>query len=543
MVAVRATGATGITAADQRVGTIPAVVSAEIAVGDPGRLPCPAPVGDRECWTRRTRIPRRERRKWVGMQPVGPYRFIEAISVCQVGSVWSAIDGQGNSFSAAVLDAAVAADQRWRDAFAGTAQALAAGGTRFVHADLTASAPWVLYPGADGASAEQLFRALGMECRPLSPTVSGDESVTVKSPTTGTTPPAESPADAPADVAPASPSPEESVDQAPRPTPETTTAGPWQTGPQRPVVPQQAHAPDPVSAPPHQVSVPPHQTSAPPHQVSVPPHQTSAPPLPLPEMPGAYPSSAPPASDPSYDPLYSPVRHIVPSEPRPSRRKLWIGVAAGVVLLLGAAGTVFAIVASGDDEPPRPPATAQATTSAPTVPMPTSSPLAPGKEPPKEKPWPTEWPQFDETYGIRTFNFEGLGFPVKVPQAWQCSLVEQAPGYTKLNCGIPPGQGPEIGGEIVVRACQPCDGETRFAMRRAEEAWGLQWIRAGQTALYAESFQLQGNGERRYGLVLIGFFRSDSRVDHQLVLRMTAPVEGAGQIRRVANYLRDVLIF
>jgi len=55
MVAVRATGATGmIAAADQRVGTIPAVVSAETTAGDPGRLPCPAPVGDRECWTRRT---------------------------------------------------------------------------------------------------------------------------------------------------------------------------------------------------------------------------------------------------------------------------------------------------------------------------------------------------------------------------------------------------------------------------------------------------------------------------------------------------------
>ena len=37
------------------------------------------------------------------MQPVGPYQFIEAISLCQVGSVWSAIDGQGNSYTVAVL--------------------------------------------------------------------------------------------------------------------------------------------------------------------------------------------------------------------------------------------------------------------------------------------------------------------------------------------------------------------------------------------------------------------------------------------------------
>ncbi|ROT28233.1 hypothetical protein EF879_21765 [Micromonospora sp. HM5-17] len=489
---------------------------------------------------------------------MGPYRFIEALSVCQVGSVWSAIDGQGNSFTAAVLDAAVATDQRWRDAFAGTAHALASSGNQFAYADFHSSTPWVAYAGADSSGPEHLFRALGMECRPLSSAATDDEPVTAKSPGVAATPAPTPGTNAPA----AAPTPPEGggpVDPTARLAPVTPTTGPWQTAPHQPAVPQQSPTPDPVSAPPdqtsapphqvsvppHQVSVPPDQTSAPPHQVSVPPDQTSGPPLPLPEMPGTYPEASSPAgATTSYDPFQSPVRHIVPSEPRPSRSKLWIGVAALAVLVLGAGGTVFAVVAAGgDDDPPRPPATTQAATSAPAVPLPTSSPLAPGKEPPKESTWPTEWPEFDETYGIRTFNVEGFGFPIKVPQAWQCTPVEQAPGYTKLNCGIPPGQGPEIGGEIIIRPCQPCDGETRFAMRRAEEAWGLQWVRAGQTALYAESFQLQGSGERRYGLVLIGFFRSDTKVDHELVLRMTAPIEGAGQIRRVANYLRDVLIF
>jgi Histone deacetylase complex, SIN3 component len=480
------------------------------------------------------------------MQPVGPYRFIEAISVCQVGSVWSAIDGQGNSFSAAVLDAAAAADQRWRDAFAGTAHALAAGGTRFVHADLTASAPWVLYPGADGASAEQLFRALGMECRPLSPTVSGDESVTVKSPTTGTTPPAESPADAPADVAPASPSHEESVDQAPRPTPETTAAGPWQTGPHRPVVPQQSHAPDPVSAPPHQVSVPPHQTSAPPHQVSVPPHQTSAPPLPLPEMPGAYPSSAPPASDPSYDPLYSPVRHIVPSEPKPRRARMWLVIgAAAVVMLLAVGGTVFALTNDGEPSPP----TATQTTGTPLpAPPPTNPPLQPGLEPPTPGSWPTNWPNYNERDDVRTYpNLDGLGFPLKVPSNWECNLAGRAEGYAKYVCGVPDGAGPKYGGELIVRDCpQPCDETQQITMRRAEEAWGVRWIRTGPRTTLAETTAIEENGEPRHGLIVIAFFSSgnnDGVVDRQLVLRLTAPRDGAFVIRRVATYLRNTLIF
>lgn len=265
--------------------------------------------------------------------------------------------------------------------------------------------------------------------------------------------------------------------------------------------------------------------------------------MPLPEMPGTYATSGPPSPDPSgYDPLYSPVRHIVPSEPAPSRRRLWILVGAAVVLVLAAGGTVFAIASSGED-PPVTPQTPQAASSAPAVPMPTSSPLAPGKEPPKESTWPTDWPKFTETYGIRTYQLEGLAFPIRVPKAWQCSTAEQAPGYTKVTCGTPPGEGPDIDGEIIVRRCEPCDGDTRFAMRKAEEAWGLQWVRPGNTSLYAESFQLQGSGKRRYGLVMMGFFRSDTTLDSQLVLRMTSPVDGAGEIRRVANYLRDVLAF
>lgn len=79
-------------------------------------------------------------------------------------------------------------------------------------------------------------------------------------------------------------------------------------------------------------------------------------------------------------------------------------------------------------------------------------------------------------------------------------------------------------------------------MRTAEEAWGLRWVRSGPSSTYAETSSLTVDGERRYGLVVVAYWRSgDGDVDRQSVLRMTAPVTGANQLRRVADYLRDVL--
>ncbi|MEE6263830.1 ribosomal eL19 family protein [Plantactinospora sonchi] len=516
------------------------------------------------------------------MQPVGPYRFIEAISVCQVGSVWSAIDGQGNSFTAAVLDAAVATDQRWRDAFAGTAHALAqpgAGGSRFAHADLTAPAPWVAYAAADSAGAEQLFLALGMECRPLGSVTADDETVTMKSPPAVAESVASSQSNAPDEL---STGPDEELAS---PTTRLTPNGPWQTVPpqagasaspdsvsapphqvsvpphqtsapphQVSVPPHQTSAPPhqvsvpphQTSAPPHQVSVPPHQTSAPPHQISVPPHQTSGPPMPLPEMPGTYPTSGPPSPDPSgYDPLYSPVRHIVPSEPAPSRRRLWILVgAAALVVVLAVGGTVFAL--SGGEDPVTPSASPTAE-ALPPMPSPTNPPLQPGLEPPTPGSWPAKWPSFTERDNVRTLSdLEGLGFQLKVPAGWECSLAGRAQGFAKYNCGVPEGAGPKFGGELVVRDCaQPCDEAQQVAMRQAEEAWGQRWIRSGQHSTYVETSSLEENGEPRHGLVVVAFFRGgdDGVVNRQLVLRLTAPRDGALELRRVATYLRNTLIF
>jgi hypothetical protein len=154
--------------------------------------------------------------------------------------------------------------------------------------------------------------------------------------------------------------------------------------------------------------------------------------------------------------------------------------------------------------------------------------------------------RFTATDRVRTLSgLDGLTFPVKVPLNWQCSSVERAEGLSRHQCGAPAGSGPELGGELIVRECPaPCDGPRQTAMRTAEEAWGLRWVRCGPSSTYAETSSLDADGERRYGLVVVAYWRGgDGDIDQQLVLRMTAPVTGANQLRRVANYLRDGLIF
>jgi hypothetical protein len=97
---------------------------------------------------------------------------------------------------------------------------------------------------------------------------------------------------------------------------------------------------------------------------------------------------------------------------------------------------------------------------------------------------------------------------------------------------------------LIVRTCpQPCTGDQRRAMRSAEVAWGLQWIRAGEMTTYAETTNLEVDDAQRYALVLVGYWRSGGQdeVDRQVVLRMIGPPDDASQIQRVANYLRDIL--
>ncbi|SCF33567.1 hypothetical protein GA0074695_5752 [Micromonospora viridifaciens] len=426
------------------------------------------------------------------MQPVGPYRFTEVMGVCQVGKVWWAVDGQDRLVTVAVLEGAAATDQPWREAFANAANAMAltSGGQRYLNADFAAATPWVAYPSEEGLGAQRLFQSLGMDLHPAEsePEVLVGESGAVAQPP-------------------------ESVSGVP------TSGVPTSGAP----LPWAMHA-----------AVVPHQVSSPPQQVSPAPQQVSSPPL------SEHPQ---PVSVPPQDPFTSPERRIIASEPPRRRTRLWAGI--GALVLVVVAGVGGAIVWAAPDDPGQPETTPSSGSA--LLPEPAASPQSPGLEPPRQGTWPTQWPRFTEQDAVNTLpNLEGLGFPVKVPLDWQCTLAGRAEGFVKYTCGTPASGGQAIGGELIVRDCQqPCDAKRQTAMRRAEDAWGLQWTRGGRYVTYAESSQLQIEGEQRYGLVVVAYWRggSSGQLDHQLVFRMTAPVDGAGRLRRVANYLRDVAVF
>jgi hypothetical protein len=237
------------------------------------------------------------------MQPAGPFRITGALGYCQVGKVWAAVDGQGRQLTVAVLEPAVAADRRWRDAFAAIANSLAqpaAGGQRYLYADFTANVPWVAYAVGSGPGAERIFQALGMKyqpvnCQPASSDPNAEKTMAI--PTQPATPPAaQSDAIAVVPVAQADAVP-------PRP--------PWEAEP-----------PHPVSSPP--VSAPPQPVSAPPVPVHVPLASGSA--------------------DNPFGPFLSPAPHIEPMEAPQRPSPAWAGVTTLVVLALGIASVVFAIV-------------------------------------------------------------------------------------------------------------------------------------------------------------------------------------------------------
>ncbi|MEW2381361.1 hypothetical protein AB0873_04620 [Micromonospora sp. NPDC047707] len=424
------------------------------------------------------------------MQPEGPYRFTHALGGSPVGKAWAAIDDQGRFVTVAVLDAAAAAAPGWREAFAGVANSLAQAPDPlpYTYADFAADAPWVAYAAEVGPGAEKLFRALGVEYTPV--------------------PTAVSPTSAPPVSAP--PQPVSGPPQAP-----------WavQAGP----IPGQ-----PVSAAPHPISGAPASPAAP-----------DLTPAPSPRSP--VPHSAP-ADVPPRDPFASPVRRITPSEPPRRRTGLWIGIAALVLVVLASAGGVA--IWSGSDDDPTPPVASSSDPAPPAVP--TAPPQSPGIEPPKPGAWPTQWPRFTERDRVLTLtDLEGVGFPVKVPTDWKCTLAARADGYVKHTCGNSASGNEMTGGELIVRNCpEPCTEQWQNAMRAVEEAWGAQWIRSGRYASYAEQI-IDVDGTKRHGLVVVAYFRSGEAglVNRQVVVRMTSPVPEAYQLRRFASYIRDVVVF
>ncbi|MFC0533232.1 hypothetical protein [Phytohabitans kaempferiae] len=404
------------------------------------------------------------------------------------------------------------------------------------------------------------------------PPAAAQQSPAAPQPTPQSAPPAALPPPQPALPAPAQPvddyeqtQPTQRMQLPPAAPPQA--APPAQSAPVNPWAPTQSVSGPPqqampVSSPPPMFSAPPHPTSGTPHPISGAPHPISGAPHPTsgasgpvsgtPMSPAYSHPQSPAYNAPAYGPRpphgpapYDPYAPVPPAQPRRSRTGLWVGIAVAVLLVIAGGGGVYAFTASGGEEP-RPPEPSPSATLA-TAPLPTASPLFPGIEPPREGSWPEQWPKFGASDSLRTLSdLDGLGFTLKVPRAWDCSPAGRAEGFAKYNCGVSPGANPEIGGELIVRTCPDgCSQERRDALRQSEEAFGLQWVRSGEFAAYAESSSLEIEGAKRYGLVIVAYWRSgaEGTVDRQLVFRMTAPVDGAGQLRRVANYIRDTVIF
>lgn len=221
------------------------------------------------------------------------------------------------------------------------------------------------------------------------------------------------------------------------------------------------------------------------------------------------------------------------------RARVWIGGIMLLVLLPGVGGgiitTTLAVGQSGTGAP-----LISATASPP---WPSAQPSEPGVEPPRSGSWPDEWPDFksaDRTK--RMSNLDGLGFSFDVPGGWDCVLVGRASSEVRYRCGAQAGGPAVAGGDLVVRSCPvPCDDGRRVEMRRAEEAWGLRWTRSGSFTAWAETNEINGNP--RYGLVFVSYWRStpESPIDRQLVFRMTAPVDRADELRKVANDIRSAI--
>jgi hypothetical protein len=228
--------------------------------------------------------------------------------------------------------------------------------------------------------------------------------------------------------------------------------------------------------------------------------------------------------------------------PRRSRLPLVLGVIVLILALAGSGGAAYYFLLRDDDGGT--PTTGNSTPAGPVAsPEPQVSPSQPGVEPPKAGEWPAAWPKFADADQTRTISkLPGMGIDFKVPQGWDCAEAFRNDAVAKYTCQPPVDGGDAIGGEVIVRTCpDPCDSDRRVRMRRAEEAFGLQWVRAGGFLSWAETNNV--NGSNRYGLVFVAYWRSssDGAINRQLVFRMTAPTGKADEVRKVANSIRDAV--
>jgi hypothetical protein len=227
-------------------------------------------------------------------------------------------------------------------------------------------------------------------------------------------------------------------------------------------------------------------------------------------------------------------------------------VVLAVLLVLGGAGAGGYFIYKNQDKHPndKPTSTAQSkTTKAPTGKSSStkgsSSPSIAknsGIEPPKDGTWPTSWPKFDASTKTQAVsNLGNLGLSFLIPDGWQCTKqnVQNTPGAYSCTGKTPSGK--SIGGDVIVRECPDlCDSNQRVAMRQAEEAWGLQWTRAGSyLGTWAETSSASGPGT--YGLIFIAYWSTQKLKDpnRQVVFRMTAPTDQAATVQKIANSVWD----
>jgi hypothetical protein len=426
------------------------------------------------------------------MHTVGPYSLVETLGACEVGEVWSAVDAAGKRFTLAILSAAAAGDQRWRDAFAATAYALSHAlddGLPVTGADFAADAPWVACADEPGLGAAQVFLALGLQYRPADASQAEPTEVALTQPARAQ---AASVQAVPVQAVPVQAVPAQAV--------------PTQAVPVR-AAPVVMRAEMPAAAPSNTVP-----------RNTVPSNTVPSTTVPRNTMPL---ESVPPKGMPSQ-------RHqrVGPWLVAVAMAGLIVGVAAGLIVGFRWHGVAPAVAATATPDGPV------------DLRLPTAPPTKPGVEPPKRGGWPTQWPKFSSTDRTRNMrDLAGVGFAFQVPEKWDCVQRELTSGYVMYACG----DGSEIGGDLIVRRCpQPCNDDRRIAMRRSEEAWNLSWIRSGSFATWAESSQVDGTA--RYGLVYLGYWRSvpEDGLDRQVVFRMTSPVDRADELRKVANSIRDV---
>jgi hypothetical protein len=449
------------------------------------------------------------------MQTVGPYRLLQALGTCQVGGVWSATDALNNQVTVAVLSASAGRDPGWRSAFAAAANGLVqAGRLPMVTADYSAVTPWIAVAAGDGSVVAQVFVTLGMSYQPLHADPGEPDAAEPAAP------------EEPTAVVPPQPVSGASAVVPPQPVSEVPTT----VVPPRPVSPASGSATVPPQPPP---GIPPQPVSAAPAPAVVPQQPgVAVPPQPVAGMP----SPTVPAASP-YD--------AFPAGPgssgRPRRRTgLLVGaVLLGLVALGGGGGAVALTMQSDGDGPGPTPSTSPSTLATPPVPQPATQP---GIEPPFEGEWPADWPSFEAQEPVTPVtDLAGVGFGFALPEGWTCTNVTDTEQLAHYTCG-PGGDAEQIGGDLEVRPCpDPCDGDRRVQMRTTVEAWGLQWVRDGGYRSYAETSQVAG--EQRYGLVIVGYWRtaSEGRLDRQLVFRMTGPVDRADDLRKIANSVRDAI--